>query len=173
MALRRGIPLLIQQFRALFTKNLILSWRSKRSTFLQLFSSLFFLFLIFCIQKAMESRFASTTSFENVFDPKAVVSPPIPPCEDKFYVKLPCFDFVWSGSDNPRIGSIVDRIRENNPGRPIPSNKVTFVALNFLFFAVLVSFFFNYFVSTVVELQFVICCQRVYNHVYDRFLRTR
>ncbi|XP_057465021.1 ABC transporter A family member 2-like [Actinidia eriantha] len=124
MALRRGIPLLIQQFRALFTKNLILSWRSKRSTFLQLFSSLFFLFLIFCIQKAMESRFASTTSFENVFDPKAVVSPPIPPCEDKFYVKLPCFDFVWSGSDNPKIGSIVDRIRENNPGRPIPLNKV-------------------------------------------------
>ncbi|GFZ07755.1 ATP-binding cassette A2 [Actinidia rufa] len=124
MALRRGIPLLIQQFRALFTKNLILSWRSKRSTFLQLFSSLFFLFLIFCIQKAMESRFASTTSFENVFDPKAVVTPPIPPCEDKFYVKLPCFDFVWSGSDNPRIGSIVDRIRENNPGRPIPLNKV-------------------------------------------------
>ena len=137
MALRRGIPLLIQQFRALFTKNLILSWRSKRSTFLQLFSSLFFLFLIFCIQKAMESRFASTTSFENVFDPKAVVSHPIPPCEDKFYVKLPCYDFVWSGSENPRLRSIVDRIRENNPGRPIPLNKVTFAAFIYFLFLLL------------------------------------
>ncbi|KAI3789981.1 hypothetical protein L2E82_02790 [Cichorium intybus] len=38
--------------------------------------------------------------------------------------KLPCFDFVWNGSDSVRIGSIVDRVRANNHGRPILSTKV-------------------------------------------------
>ncbi|KAF5957627.1 hypothetical protein HYC85_004852 [Camellia sinensis] len=124
MELQRGFPLLLQQFKALFTKNIILSWRSKRSTFLQLFSSLFFIFLIFCIQKAMDARFSSTSTYKHVFDPKPIVSPPIPPCEDKYYVKLPCFDFVWSGNDSAKIGSIVTRIMTNNPGRPIASDKV-------------------------------------------------
>lgn len=124
MELRKGFPLLIQQFGALFKKNLLLSWRNKRSTFLQLFSSLFFIFLIFVIQKAIESRFEGTTSFENVFDPKPLVSPPIPPCESKFYIKQPCFDFVWSGSGSTKIESIVNGVRANNPGRPIPPEKV-------------------------------------------------
>ncbi|KAE9453803.1 hypothetical protein C3L33_14290, partial [Rhododendron williamsianum] len=104
--------------------NLILSWRSKRSTSLQLFSSVFFIFLIFCIQKALDARFNTTTAFDNVFDPVALVSPPIPPCEDKFYTRLPCFDFVWSGNASSKIGLIVSSIMANNPGRPIPSDKV-------------------------------------------------
>ncbi|KAK2995142.1 hypothetical protein RJ640_010569 [Escallonia rubra] len=124
MELQRGFPLLFQQYKALLLKNLLLSWRQKRSTFLQLFSSLFFIFLIFCIQKAIESRFSSTTSFENVFQPETVSYLPIPPCEEKHYVKLPCYDFVWSGNGSARIGSLVDRIMANNPGRPIPSGKV-------------------------------------------------
>lgn len=126
MELQSGFRLLSQQFKALFFKNLLLSWRSKRSTFLQLFSSLFFIFLIFVIQKAIESRFASSTSFNNVFDPTPLASPPIPPCEDKHFVKLPCFDFVWSGNDSRRIRGIVSQILVNNPGRPIPSTKVIF-----------------------------------------------
>ncbi|XP_058195603.1 ABC transporter A family member 2-like isoform X2 [Rhododendron vialii] len=124
MELLRGYPLLAQQFRALFRKNLILAWRNKRSTFLQLFSSLFFIFGLFCIQKSLKVQFATTTTYDDVPDPKPLVSPPIPPCEDKFYVKLPCFDFVWSGNDSSRIASIVSSIMANNPGRPIPSDKV-------------------------------------------------
>ncbi|XP_052174572.1 ABC transporter A family member 2 isoform X2 [Diospyros lotus] len=124
MELQRGLPLLAQQFKALFAKNLLLSWRQKRSTFLQLFSSLFFIFLIFCIQKAIEARYASTTTFDNLFDPEPLSNPPIPPCEDKFYIKLPCFDFVWSGNGSATIRSIVSRILANNPGGPIPTNKV-------------------------------------------------
>lgn len=138
MELQKGFPLLIQQYKALFTKNLLLSWRNKRSTFIQLFSSLFFIFIIFCIQKATESRYASSSSFENVMDPKPLVSPPIPPCEDKHYVKLPCFDFVWSGSDSARIGTIVSRIMANNPGRPIPQSKVNMIRFTF----------FNHFLSS-------------------------
>nr|DAD31187.1 TPA_asm: hypothetical protein HUJ06_010038 [Nelumbo nucifera] len=122
--LQRGFPLLVQQFNALLKKNLLLSWRNRRATFLQLFSSLFFIFLIFCIEKAIDARFSTTTSYKNVFDPEPLISPPIPPCEDKFYVKLPCYDFVWSGNGSAKIQSIVASIMANNPGRPIPSSKV-------------------------------------------------
>ncbi|KAL5975474.1 ATP-binding cassette sub- A member 2 [Asimina triloba] len=124
MELQRGIPLLQQQFRALLKKNLLLSWRSKRSTFLHLFSSLFFIFLIFCIDRAIKTRFSSTSSYRNVFDPQPLVSPPIPPCEDKFFVRLPCFDFVWSGNASATVQTIVRRIMANNPGRPIPDGKI-------------------------------------------------
>ncbi|XP_077245815.1 ABC transporter A family member 2-like [Tasmannia lanceolata] len=124
MELQSGFSLFLQQFRALFKKNLLLSWRHKRSTTLQLFSSLFFIFLIFCIEKAVNSRLSSTTSYDNIFDPEALISPPIPPCEDKFLIRVPCFDFVWSGNSNARIGTIVRRIMANNPGRAIPSSKV-------------------------------------------------
>lgn len=124
MNLRSGFPLLHQQFKALFRKNLLLSWRNKRATFLQLFSSFFFIFLIFCIQKAIDARNASSTAFESVANPPALAAPPIPPCEDKYYIKTPCFDFVWSGSDSARIQRIVGAIRDNNPGRPIPPGKV-------------------------------------------------
>ncbi|KAL6583951.1 ATP-binding cassette sub- A member 2 [Orobanche minor] len=124
MELQRGFPLLAQQYKALFVKNLLLAWRNKRSTFLQLFSSLFFILLIFLIQQAIESRYSSSFSFESVTDPEPLVAPPIPPCDDKFYIKSPCFDFVWSGNTSARIIGIVRRIRENNPGRPIPAEKV-------------------------------------------------
>ncbi|GER49992.1 ABC transporter A family member 2, partial [Striga asiatica] len=124
MELHRGLPLLHQQYRALFVKNLLLAWRNKRSTLIQLFSSLFFIFLIFLIQEAIRSRFGSSSSFESVADPAPLVAPPILPCEDKFYIRSPCFDFVWSGNSSARVREIVRRIRENNPGRPIPEEKV-------------------------------------------------
>ncbi|KAF4375887.1 hypothetical protein F8388_004977 [Cannabis sativa] len=57
-------------------------------------------------------------------DPTPLISPPIPLCEDNFYVKLPCYDFIWSGNESERIRSIVAAIMANNPGRPIPSIKV-------------------------------------------------
>ncbi|XP_030937865.1 ABC transporter A family member 2-like isoform X2 [Quercus lobata] len=124
MNLQRGFPLLWQQYTALLKKNMLLSWRNKRSTFLQLFSSFFFIFLIFCIQKAIEARFDSSAAFQSVTDPATLVSPPIPPCEDKFYVKIPCYDFVWSGNDSTMAQGIAAKIMANNPGRPIPLTKV-------------------------------------------------
>lgn len=124
MELQKGIPLLLQQFRALFFKNALLSWRHKWATSLQLFSSLVFIFLMFCIQKAFESRFENTTLYDTLLDPAPLVSPPIPPCEDKFYIKRPCYDFVYSGSSSSNVNRIVSRIMANNPGRPIPPSKV-------------------------------------------------
>nr|AIU41626.1 ABC transporter family protein [Hevea brasiliensis] len=124
MELQRGFPLLYQQSKALLKKNLSLSWRNKSASFLQLFSSLFFIFLLFCIEKAMNAANSDTTAYKSVLDPQPLVSPPIPPCEDKFYIKKPCFDFVWSGNYSDRLNRIVSSIMANNPGRVITSNKV-------------------------------------------------
>lgn len=124
MELQGGIPLLYQQFKALLKKNLLLSWRNKSAAFLQLFSSFFFIFLLFCIDRATEASNSDTTEYKSVLNPQPLVSPPIPPCEDKFYIKKPCFDFVWSGNDSVRLNRIVNSIMANNPGRLIPSNKV-------------------------------------------------
>jgi len=124
MILQEGLPLLYQQFTALFGKNLLLSWRNKRATCLQIFSSFFFILLIFCIEEAMKASNASSSAYKNITDPTLLVSPPILPCEDKFFVKLPCYDFVWSGNNSRRVTDIVSAIMANNPGRPIPTNKV-------------------------------------------------
>jgi len=125
MELIHGFPLLYQQFTALFKKNLLLSWRNKSATFLQLFSSFFFMFLLFGIEKASDSRSKATTGYKTVTNPQPMWESPIPPCEEKFYVKMPCFDFVWSGNDSSRIGNIVTAIMNNNPNRQIPPGKVS------------------------------------------------
>ncbi|KAK7281814.1 hypothetical protein RIF29_10111 [Crotalaria pallida] len=119
-----GFPLLIQQYKSLLKKNLLLSWRNRRATLLQILSPLFFLFLIFVVEQAMAARNMSSTAFKSVHDPPSRPSPPITPCEDKFFIKLPCYDFVWSGNQNPLFHLIVERIMKNNPGRPIPPSKV-------------------------------------------------
>ncbi|XP_062114912.1 ABC transporter A family member 2-like [Humulus lupulus] len=124
MKLQCGFPLLLQQFKALFKKNVLLSWRNKRATFIQLFASFFFIFLMFCIQISINIRMSHSTFFKHLADPRPLNSPPIPPCEDNFYVKLPCYDFVWSGNGSARIRRIMSAIMANNPGRPIPSIKV-------------------------------------------------
>ncbi|KAI3987712.1 hypothetical protein MKX01_028446 [Papaver californicum] len=118
-----GIPLLIQQFGALFKKNIILSWRNKMAFIGQLFSPVLFILLLVAVEKLMNSGYMTSTTID-VTDPEPLVIPPIPPCEKKFYIQLPCYDFAWSGNESPRIQSIVDKIMLNNPGRPIPSNKV-------------------------------------------------
>ncbi|CDY23800.1 BnaA01g21510D [Brassica napus] len=110
MILQQGLPLLYQHFTALFKKNLLLSWRNKRSTCLQLFSSFFFILVIFCIEEAMKASEASSSAYKNVTDPTLLFSLPILPCEDKFFVKLPCYDFVWSGNNSRRVTDIVSAI---------------------------------------------------------------
>uniref|UniRef100_A0A0E0QIM3 ABC transporter domain-containing protein n=1 Tax=Oryza rufipogon TaxID=4529 RepID=A0A0E0QIM3_ORYRU len=127
MELLSGAALAWQQYRALLRKNATLTWRHRRSASLQLLSSLVFIFLIFCIDRAIRSRFSYTTAYRNVPDPAALVAPPIPPCEDKYFVREPCYDFLWSGgggAGSARVAGIVEAIRRNNPGRPIPAEKV-------------------------------------------------
>ena len=73
MELQNGFKLLLQQYKALFTKNLLLAWRNKRATFLQLFSSIFFIFLLFVFQKATNAQFGTSTAVKAVRDPEPLI----------------------------------------------------------------------------------------------------
>ncbi|KAM1734617.1 hypothetical protein ACFX11_020067 [Malus domestica] len=49
-------------------------------------------------QLPFEARNKKSADFRSVRDPNPLVSPLIPPCERKYYVEKPCFNFVWSGN---------------------------------------------------------------------------
>lgn len=119
-----GFTLASQQYKALLKKNVILSWRNKRATLLQIISPIMFVFLMFLIDKAKQAQDARSSIYQTVTNPPLQPSPSIPPCEVKYYVKLPCYDFIWSGDQNPVFRKIVRRIMKNNPGRVIPNSKV-------------------------------------------------
>jgi len=121
---RTGWSLFLQQSSSLLRKNALLSYRSRRATFLQLASSFFFIFLIFCVDQSDKARLSTTSSYKNLFAPQPKNVASIPACEDAYYIQLPCYDFIWSGSKSSRILSLVDNIMKNNPNRPIPDNKV-------------------------------------------------
>ncbi|KAG8366122.1 hypothetical protein BUALT_Bualt17G0043000 [Buddleja alternifolia] len=82
-----------------------------------------FMAILFGFMKYTENS-AKKSSFAANPDPETITHFPIPPCEDKFFINRPCYDFVWSGNNDKRIDEIVTRIMANNPGRPIPSDKV-------------------------------------------------
>lgn len=96
---------------------------------LQLGSSLFFIFLIFCVDLSSKALQRSTTNYKNLFNPVSTVVPGIPACEDGFFIKKGCYDFIWIGSSTPRLELLVTNIRKNNPNRPIPENKVRVEAI--------------------------------------------
>lgn len=123
---RSGFALLLQQFRALVTKNMLLSLRNKKATILQLISPLFFIMLIFAIDKSTKAATESGKkgASKAVMDPATQPFPAIPPCESKLIIRQPCYDFVWSGDKNRKFRKIVKGIMRNNPGRVIPEEKV-------------------------------------------------
>ncbi|XP_075518417.1 ABC transporter A family member 11-like [Primulina tabacum] len=122
MEMQTGFPLLMQQTTALLKKNYILCLRQKIITFIQLFASIIFMALVFGITE-MNKYSEKKPTMGAAHDPKPVTDMSIPPCEDMFFIKVPCYDFVWSGGGSRRIDSIVSRIMANNPGRPIPFDK--------------------------------------------------
>lgn len=135
MKLQSGMPLLHEQYKALFRKNFVLAKRNKSYTLIKLFSSCFFLLLLFCIGNILKA----SSGGNSILDPKPLVSPPIPPCEDKFQLKKPGYDFWWSGKGHAQIKNIVTGFMVNNPGRPIPRKKVL-VRLYFHVLALLFKF---------------------------------
>ncbi|CAI6001248.1 unnamed protein product [Closterium sp. NIES-64] len=100
-------------------KNALVAWRNKTATFLQLFASFFFIFLIFAVNEALKAAIKDKTEYKNIYTPVPKVIPGIRSCESAFYIKPPCYDFVWSGNNSAVVSSIVKNITLNNPGRPI------------------------------------------------------
>ncbi|CDP14833.1 unnamed protein product [Coffea canephora] len=119
MELLSGFSLLLQQINALLKKNFILDWRNRRSIFLQLFSSFFFIVFMFALRKTNKCTQSRPNFSAKVCDPKPITNSPIPACKDELIINVPCFDFVWSGSGNQRLEFIVNGIMTNNPGHTI------------------------------------------------------
>ncbi|KAH1254766.1 ABC transporter A family member 2 [Glycine max] len=109
-----GIPLVALQVKALLKKNLLLSWRNKRASLLQLLSPFMFIFLIFAIDKAMKAKTSTSSSYKSVTEPPMEPSLPITPCEDKLFINLPCYDFVWSGHQSPKFRIIVKSFKDKS-----------------------------------------------------------
>lgn len=118
-----GFYLFYRQTISLIVKNATLAYRGLTATLLQVASSFFFIFLIWCIDKAITARYSNVSTFKNLPDPDVKSIPAIPKCEDGYYIKTPCYDFIWSGNGNPTIVSLVKNITQNNPGRPIEFEK--------------------------------------------------
>ena len=124
MQLQSGMPLLMQQCKALGKKNMWVAGGNKMALFQLFFISFLFIFLMFAMDKINNAITKAGESFRDVPEPHyKLLSQPIPPCEE-FSVARPCYDFVWSGQSTPRIQRIIDGIMANNPGRPIPPSKV-------------------------------------------------
>lgn len=114
-----GLFLFFQQCEALLVKNAILAWRNRLATFLQLFASFFFVFLIFAVEKAVQASLSSRTEFQNIYSPTPTPIPAIRACQNAYYIKPPCYDFLYSGNESAVIRSLAYNMSVNNPGRPI------------------------------------------------------
>ncbi|KAL9243221.1 hypothetical protein vseg_017134 [Gypsophila vaccaria] len=115
-----GPPLLLQQWRALLMKNAKLASRNKRATLLQILAPFVFMFLLYVVEKTASLSW----SLPEIKSPPYRAVQGVPPCETKFYVRRPCYDFVWSGNSSRRAHEVVSRVMSNNFGRPISPSKV-------------------------------------------------
>eukprot|EP00899_Mesostigma_viride_P019985 jgi/Mesvir1/27989/Mv20188-RA.1 len=119
-----GFRLFVQQTWALVWKNVLLSWRSPRATSLQLLSSLFFIFLVWVIDRAIQDARSDNTGFRDLRNPVPAPAKQIPLCTDMWFrdTSKNCYTLTYS----PR-GPVTDRIvaaiaANNDP--VIPSEQV-------------------------------------------------
>ncbi|KAL2935075.1 ABC transporter A family member 2 [Bienertia sinuspersici] len=125
LELQSGMPLLMQQTKALGKKNMLVVARKKMALFQLFLVSFLIIFLMFAMEKISNAITNASEEFRDDPEPSYnLLSQPLPPCEE-FSMTRPCYDFVWTGGleSTPRIQRIVDGIMANNPGRPIPPSK--------------------------------------------------
>jgi hypothetical protein len=89
-----------RQTVALLRKNYILAYRNRSTTVLRIFSSAFFILLIFLVNEGLKARFAIETFFKDLPKPEVQKINPIPQCQPKFGKKN-CLTFVYTpAADN-------------------------------------------------------------------------
>ena len=69
-----------RQILALTRKNFILAYRNRTATFLRIFSSFFFILLIYLVNVGLKARFSADPFFTNYPNPPRTVIPGIPAC---------------------------------------------------------------------------------------------
>uniref|UniRef100_A0A383W084 ABC transporter domain-containing protein n=1 Tax=Tetradesmus obliquus TaxID=3088 RepID=A0A383W084_TETOB len=114
-----------QQFAALFYKNVLVAWRSRRTTAIRLLAPFLFLLLALVValalnaNNALQERFVATPNAA----PEAIAS--IPSCHEDLHIGFskPCIDFVYSPNNDTTVNRIVQAIMATNEP-PIPADKV-------------------------------------------------
>jgi hypothetical protein len=84
-----------RQTIALLMKNYTLAISNRTTTFLRIFSSAFFILLIFLVNEGLKARFAVETFFKDLPNPDTKAIDPIPACTPK-YGKSDCITLVYS-----------------------------------------------------------------------------
>ena len=96
-----------RQIYALLIKNYILCYRNRTATFLRIFSSLFFILLIFLVNEGLKARYATESVFKDFKTPPRKVIEGIPACVRKAGSPF-CITFAYApapnGSDGFRPG---------------------------------------------------------------------
>ncbi|KAF6264706.1 hypothetical protein COO60DRAFT_16234 [Scenedesmus sp. NREL 46B-D3] len=113
-----------QQFAALFFKNVLVAWRSRRTTAIRVLAPLLFLLLALVVNLALNANNSLQERF--VATPAAVPSSiaGLPSCHEDLHIgSKPCIDFVYSPNNDTAINRIVDGIMANNEP-PIPAEQV-------------------------------------------------
>ena len=83
-----------RQIVALTRKNLILAYRNRTATFLRIFSSIFFMLLIYLVNEGLMSRYAADPYFKDLPSPPNQLIDGIPICVPKYGFKS-CLTFVY------------------------------------------------------------------------------
>jgi hypothetical protein len=93
-----------RQIMALTRKNFILAYRNRTATFLRIFSSFFFVLLIFLVNIGLKARFSADPYFKDFPSPPRTVIPGIPDCISKTGVTS-CITFAYApASDSSGAG---------------------------------------------------------------------
>jgi hypothetical protein len=79
------------------------------------------------VAKAIDAQNKGKTAFKSVRNPEPFLIPGLPACETGYYIKQPCYDFVYAPDNLSSVNSIVQSMRAQNPGRTIPPEKVRFL----------------------------------------------
>ena len=109
------------------------AFRNRGSTIVRLVVAPFlFILLVFVINKAISAGNQSIA--RNSLQPHTTANAinGIPPCEDDLYANVPCWDVIYTPNDSTVVDAIVQGIQANNPGRIIPSTKVSPSAVHLL-----------------------------------------
>ena len=124
----------LQQFRALFWKNVLVSWRNWKATLVRLAAPFIFLLLVWLIDKALQANERATEDTKIRRHPEAEAVTDIPRCEEDLYIRGNCLSFLYSvtASDDvshdeavKTIHTIVEFVRTRNDP-PIPLDRVRY-----------------------------------------------
>ncbi len=92
-----------RQVYALLIKNYILCYRNRTATFLRIFSSLFFILLIFLVNEGLKARYATESFFKDYPNPPRKVIEGIPACVRKAGSSF-CVTFAYAPAPNSSDG---------------------------------------------------------------------